>query len=374
MNVRKISLSAWNFEDILRFFSGHGLQDVVELCRCQLAPADSLVADFFKVEITNHEGLTGYYGPVETVIAQEIIRLCKKREFLELINSCLNNPLKRIFPKIANAHVAGVLDCILWDIQGKQQKKAVGEITAIGSPVDYVDCYASMITLDIDGPNTASISQNIKDLNFWGQKWSLPEGVEGGGDGLQRNLKRVEKLRTAIGDNGRIMLELHRRWTPEYFNEFLTSAKDFNISWLEDPFSLNELNHYLSADNKAVPICVGERFSDVLTFIPFIDRKGNFIIQTDVVWCGGYTTAGIIKQRCIEESRMMVFHGRRLIPSFHLAAFSPPEFKMLLEYNPIFEPERQTFLGIKNKLIPSENNGALEFHATKREGLWEVEK
>lgn len=369
--ISKIHATQWNVYGAKAFFKGRGLRDVVDLSLRQLAPNGDLRSDFFQVEIDIGNNTIGYYGPVEPIIASATLAYSKQFP-LRLGDVFSEDRLEVRLPGPAGDHAAGVLDCALWDALAKRERKSVAEMTAMGARAKSTTCYASMITLDIDGVNTTRIASAVKALNFWGQKWTLPDGPVEGNRGLARNLRRVEKLREAVGEEERIMFDLHRRWSLDYYRKFVELAKDFNITWLEDPFPTDSVGSYLAADNHKTPLCVGERFTSAAAYNPFLDGKKNFVIQHDMAWCGGYTVAKAIKERCATEGLLMILHGRRLLPSFHLAAFAPPGMKMLLEYNPIFEPERQTLMGIKNKLIPNENDGSLNFHSTPRMGLWEL--
>lgn len=366
VRIRGVSCPG-DLDSAAAFFKGHGLRDVVRLAWPHLAPVRKPITEFFEVEVSIGDS-AGLYGPVEFPVARAIGKLSRLGPFLDAIESKIRTPRS---PLPFKSRIGGVLDCAIWDLTGKNERRSVGEITATGSPVSSVRCYASMISVDIDGPETAAIAKLIADLGFWGQKWTLPEGTSSGDAGIVRNVKRVEKLRGAVGPDNCLMFETHERWSPDYFEHFVKMAKELNIFWIEDPFPISLLTTYVTPEGSTIRICAGEKLRSFESFQPLIQAEADFIVQPDVLCCGGYTVAGLIKDDCIGARKPLALHGRHLVPSFHLAAFAPPDFPIALEYNPIFEPERQNLMKVRSKIIPSEEYGSLDFDSTHREGLWE---
>lgn len=360
ITVRQLEKSMWSLDMVQAFYRQHPLYEVVQKASGQFAAMNGMLMDFFCVEVDVDQGRQkGIFGPVDRNIAIAITAAFTNVTFTNLEDFERNaREHSKADPAIA-AKMCGAVNCAFRDAEEKDSDSSSIEI------ITSIPCYASMITISVDGPETENIARLLAEQNFWGQKWHLPEGAHAGDEGLDRNLRRLEKIRSAVGNDTQLMVEAHGRWTPAYLEKFIERSRDFNITWIEDPLLPEHHGDYGLFKNSGTPICIGEKFTGVRDFSPFIGHDSTFVIQADVVDCGGYDAAKQVQSWCRDNKKLLTFHGKRLIPSLHLAATAATALDQVIEFNPIFEPERQ--IAMKQRIIPE--NGRLQFHSKDWNGL-----
>jgi L-rhamnonate dehydratase len=323
-------------------------------------------ANFYSVIINTDSEHSGVCVRVDEHTAKNIKDYHQMFTGLDCLCSFNNwQSLRKNFRHVNEAiRAIGTIDCALWDIKGKFFNTSVGRL--LGSPESIeIDCYCSLINLDIDASSADTIAEGIKNLHFWGQKWSLPDGPNEGREGLFRNITRAKKLREAVGIRHRLMFDVKGNWNVDYFNEFVKQSRDINITWIEEPLPNDTVNGYKKINRDYSLFAAGEHCTSLEGFHFLTALKGLAAIQPDIVWCGGITPSIMIFNLAFLEHKMISPHGRALIPSLHIAsAYSHKS--IVLEYNLLLETERQ----YKNKkpLIPQ--NGKLVYISDNYKGLW----
>jgi L-alanine-DL-glutamate epimerase-like enolase superfamily enzyme len=263
------------------------------------------------------------------------------------------------------AAAVGALDCALWDAYGRQAQLPTANLVA-SQYTTSVPCYASFITVDIDGPFTEDIAREAGFLGFWGQKWRLPDGPGEGDAGLKRNICRIERLRNAAGDMVPLLMETGATWTLEYLDVFTKAAAHLDIAWIEEPYPSTDIAAYARLPDLPIPIAAGETCWHLQCLKDLAHTGHLSVLQPDAVQCGGLSVLQDAVKIAYELDLIFAPHGRALLPALHVAATNHHPERTVLEFNLLLEPERQTSMGIR--LLPED--GYIRLIENEWNGLW----
>ena len=199
-------------------------------------------------------------------------------------------------------HVISGIDIALWDILGKVAGLPIHRL--LGGPRrDGVPAYAS----DLSQPSLEAtieaakrhIGDGYRAMKFgWGMLGANPKS----------DVRAVEKIRAAIGDEPDIMLDMGFAVPLDDALYLGRALVDSNVYFLEEPLSPDDLAGFARlAAASPTPIATGEKESTQYPYLDLMDRGGLRIIQPDVARVGG-----------ISETMRIVAHAEarnvRVIP------------------------------------------------------------
>lgn len=209
-------------------------------------------------------------------------------------------------------------DTALWDLKAKRAGLSVASL--IGAHYDSLPVYNTS-----GGYLQASIEEVVEKA-----KISLANGIKGikmkvGQPDVATDLRRVEALRTALGDDVPMMIDANQQWDRTTALRFGRSVERFNLTWIEEPLNAYDAEgHVQLAGVLDTPIAAGEMFSSLLEQKVLIESRGVDILQPDAPRLGGITP--YLKLADIADGA-----GLRIAPHFvmeihiHLAAAYPSE-------------------------------------------------
>jgi D-galactarolactone cycloisomerase len=231
------------------------------------------------------------------------------------------------------------IEVACWDIIGKATKKPIYKL--LGGRKNKIKAYASM-------PRGYSAKAAV------GAVQAALEPELGGfkavklriGDGLRDDEELIKNVRDAFPDID-IMVDANSAY--QSVNEALKVAKvcdKYNIAWLEEPISTDNLNGLAKLREKSpVEIAGGENDFGIFRFEDILSRECFDIIQPDVTRSGGYlqlkkidSMAEVKGVRCIPH---IFGFGHILAANLHLVMstrcdwcefpFIPDEYQLLEE-------------------------------------------
>lgn len=236
---------------------------------------------------------------------------------------------------IAIIAMSGV-DIALWDVVGKTLKAPLYRV--FGQCKERVQAYASAGYYDRNkGP--AELADEMKGYvseGFNAVKMKL--GVASVGD----DVKRVEAVRNAIGEDIDLMLDANNAWDTSTAMRITRLLEEYNPYFLEEPVSTDNIEGSSRvAANTAIPIAGYETEYTRFGFRRLILAKAVGIIQPDPTWCGGLTECRKIANMASAWEIPCIPHtygaGISLLASLHLIASIPnaPFLELGKDDNPL---------------------------------------
>jgi L-alanine-DL-glutamate epimerase-like enolase superfamily enzyme len=238
-------------------------------------------------------------------------------------------------------HAISAIDIALWDILGKHLGVPVFQLLG-GRRRDSVLAYASDLMPETERDLLASAAR-LTERGFRAMKF----GWGGLGADQPRDRRLLAQLRSVVGDEVDLMLDLG---VPVPFDTALLyaqAAADEGLAFLEEPLSTDDLGGYARLTRiSPVPIATGEKETTRFSFIDLMDRGGLRIVQPDLARAGGITEARRIAAAAETRGCAVIPHSWAtdilLAATLHfLASIKEARY---LEYNVMDNPLRTHLL------------------------------
>lgn len=152
-------------------------------------------------------------------------------------NTLYSDIYKSMFWRIRNegfrgeaARALGYLDRIFYDIASRRASLPLHQY--LGATRNWAKIYAS------GGSTALTESELVQEcLNFKEEGYTVIKMKAGGDFGahLTEDVKRIEKVRNALGDDIRLAVDLNQVLSVSQTLDFISCIEDFNIDWLEEP-------------------------------------------------------------------------------------------------------------------------------------------
>lgn len=145
-------------------------------------------------------------------------------------------------------------------------------------------------------------------------------------DPVAETVQAVDKARTSIGTEKPLMLDAWMKWDVDLTLQIEPELRRFDIGWIEEPLSPDDLNGYRQLVSACeIPIAGGEHEFTSVGFEPLISERLHQVLQPDVCWCGGLTTLLEIYQAAKEAGLTVCPHRGSEIWSLHAIAAVDPD-------------------------------------------------
>jgi galactonate dehydratase len=193
------------------------------------------------------------------------------------------------------------IDIALWDILGKKLGTPVYVLLG-GKCRDKVPVYANYWNHGLE-PTPEAYARRAKevvDMGYKGLKF-MPMLKMGWLGSLDRTINRadmheavelVKAVRKAVGPDIEIYIEAGGKLSPYSFFPFVEAIKEFDISYIEEPISPENLDVLaFLAQKSPIPIAVGERMYTHFGARSILENHAAALLQPDIVRTGGLTAA-----------------------------------------------------------------------------------
>jgi len=319
--------------------------------------------DLLIIEVLTDAGITGI-GEVHTnpVAARAIIDYqgshTSSRGIKELLVG--ENPLEigRLWDKMYSLtqsygrrglvlNVISGIDIALWDILGRHANLPVYQLLGAVRRKS-LPAYASDLTPPtID--ETVDLAKRHVDAGFTGVKigWGKL------GSSMKNDIERVRKLRSAVGPDIAIMVDLGMPIPLDSAIRLGQAYAEHDVFFLEEPLSPDDFHGWKTLVEKSpTPIATGEKETTRYGFADLMERGDLRLIQPDVARAGGIT-------ECMRIAALAEVRRVRVIPhcwsSDILIAATMHVITTLydcpfLEYNVMDQPIRKNLA--KNPIVP----------------------
>ncbi|MEP7279371.1 MAG: mandelate racemase/muconate lactonizing enzyme family protein [Bacteroidota bacterium] len=248
--------------------------------------------------ITTDNGLTGwgFTGTHAFLPGDQLITSCIKdclgplligESFLEinrLWHKMARNPAMQWIGRAGIVQLAiAAIDTALWDLKAKHMELplwgALGGVTSEVLQAYNTDIGWLSIADDklVDGAKRV-----IEEEGFRGIK------IKVGSSNPYIDIKRIEKVRLAIGDNIMFAIDGNGKWDLPTCVRFCRQAEAYNLFWFEEPMWYDDVRgHAELAAQTTIPIALGEQLYHSDAFQNFIDADAVHYVQPDITRLGG---------------------------------------------------------------------------------------
>jgi mannonate dehydratase len=327
---------------------------------------------------TDQDGLYGYGCATFTQRADLVKPAVEKylKPFLlgkttdrieDIWQSCYDSSYWKNGPVLNNA-LSGI-DQALWDIKGRQANMPVYQLAG-GKCREAVDVYTHA-----DGQEYADVVRAAKEYMAQGFRnvrvqvgipglagYSAPHG-EGGhfkplhgkplfepAYDMRRALKLLEVCREELGEEVGLLHDMHERLTPNEAVLFCKEAEKFDMFFLEDPLSPEDIGYFEQIrQNCATPLAMGELFNNPHEWQPLISQRLIDYVRVHVSQVGGFSPARKIAILSEAFGVKTAWHGPGDVsPVGHMANVTLDIVSYnfgIQEYTPFNDHTREIFQG-----------------------------
>ncbi len=194
---------------------------------------------------------------------------------------------------------ASAIDIALWDILGKSLEVPVWQLLG-GATREYATCFIDAVAGE--GDNWADRTADLVEKGWKTIRFS-PEMPESDFDSLKSGLyepweslpwtsRQLHEVRDQVGPQVKLAVDFHHRLSVAETIEFCRQVQDVGLMFLEEPIRAESPDAYAAlraATN--MPFAIGEEFSGIYVFAPFLERGLCNYARLDVCNVGGFTAA-----------------------------------------------------------------------------------
>ena len=182
-------------------------------------------------------------------------------------------------------HLAlGAIDIALWDIKSKVSGVPLWQLLGGDESKRIVAYNTDGGWLNWDDETLVSDCRRSVETGFTGVK------IKVGSPCMSRDLSRIEKVRLAIGDQTRFMVDANGKLDLPTATRLGGRLKDFGIAFFEEPLWYDDvIGHRRLAESIDTPIALGEQLYVLDHFRTFLDARTVHYVQPDVVRLAGIT-------------------------------------------------------------------------------------
>lgn len=175
------------------------------------------------------------------------------------------------------------LDTALWDCLGKLRGVPCWQLW--GGFRDQIPAYAMVGWLNYDDAQVRDICRQAVEQGFPGVK------IKVGFPTLKEDVRRVELVREAIGEDVHLMVDANQSLTAKEALRRGRAFEDLGCYWWEEPLPADDVEGYaMLAAALDIPVATGENLYTRADFARFLKRDAVDIVQPDLRRAGGPTS------------------------------------------------------------------------------------
>ena len=194
---------------------------------------------------------------------------------------------------------ASAVDIALWDLLGKHLGVPVWQLLG-GTTRNHVSCF-------IDAPAGKGDTWCDKAKDLVDRGWEiirfLPEMPDPDFDPMKSSIydpwesliwtaQQLKEVREKVGPELRMAVDFHHRLSVAEAAHFCRLVEDVNLMFLEEPIRSESPDAYQTLRTMtSIPFAIGEEFSGIYVFAPFLERGLCSYARVDVCNVGGLTAA-----------------------------------------------------------------------------------
>lgn len=181
--------------------------------------------------------------------------------------------------------IMSVIDIALWDIKGKVAGMPVYQLlggSKISLPVYSSGGWTSYTKEELVEEALKAVEDGYSTIKI---KVGYKRGTE-----PKEDIRRIEAVRNAIGDDIGLMIDANNAWTAGEAAKFIQDAEQYNLLCFEEPTIADDYEGLAYVRSKTnIPLATGEHEYTKYGVRDLILNKSVDILQVDVSRCGGIT-------------------------------------------------------------------------------------
>jgi L-alanine-DL-glutamate epimerase-like enolase superfamily enzyme len=225
----------------------------------------------------------------------------------------------------AETRAASAVDIALWDLRGKALDQPLHDLLG-GRSRDRIRTYntcagaryirglpdQAVENWGLEGRSNGGhedlaaflhhpeeLARSLLDAGTTGMKiWPFDpyaeatDGHDISGAQLEQALEPIRRIRSAVGREMDVMIELHALWDVPAAGRIIGALEEFDPFWIEDPVRVTSPDALAELQRSThTPLAAGETLTGLPAFRDLLVRDGARIIIFDVGWMGGITAA-----------------------------------------------------------------------------------
>lgn len=221
------------------------------------------------------------------------------------------------------------IDTALWDLTAKRRQMPLWSLLG-GATNERVPAYNTDIGwLSIpDDKLVEGAKRTVEEDGFNGIKLKV------GSANPYTDLKRIEKVRKAIGPGIMLAVDGNGKWDLPTCVRFCREAERFDIFWFEEPLWHDDVRgHAELAKQTSIPVALGEQLYNSDAFQSFIEAGAVHYVQPDITRLGGITEFLTVAEMVLGRRLPLAPHAGEMGQVHVHLAYSHPA-SVIMEYIP----------------------------------------
>jgi L-alanine-DL-glutamate epimerase-like enolase superfamily enzyme len=211
------------------------------------------------------------------------------------------------------------VDIAIWDLVGKALRQPVYKL--LGSYADRIPVYAAGGYYRED-KSIADLAEELRSFVEEGYtSVKMKVGAWRFGVSMKTDIRRVEAVRDAIGDDIRLMVDANNAWDAKHAIQFIKAVERYEPYWFEEPVEPDDFKGSVEVKNAtSVLVASGENEMTRWGSRDLIDSRAIDVIQVDPAICGGFTEIRKIAAMASAQHIWFAPHGGHVLGATAVAS------------------------------------------------------
>ena len=172
----------------------------------------------------------------------------------------------------------GQLDLMMLDILAQRANKPLHRF--MGATKDWAQAYKGGGSLLMEDDELVEDMVRYVEEGYTTVKFKV--GSNDGTD-MERDLRRIEKVRKAVGDKIGVAVDCNQRWDVDSAYKFAKLCEPYHLAWLEEPIHSHNMNgiRRLKEMGVKIPIAFGESMRIYYEYETYIFKNKSFGYSED---------------------------------------------------------------------------------------------
>ncbi len=297
------------------------------------------------IELYDSEGFVAHYLAIDQTFIDTVLPLILTGE-----TRSFNQWREFLYWKVRNsgsqsekAVCLGKMDTLMLDLLAQRKNMPLHRF--LGATKDWAKAYKGGGSILLDDAELVDDMQRYVSEGYTTVKFKV------GSDEMERDLRRIDKVRTALGPEIEIAVDANQKWDVETAAKFAELTEPYQLAWLEEPIHANDMNgiHRLKEYGFKVPLAFGESMRISYEFEMYAE-KGVDVLQPSVGRMTRIDDLIAIRDLARDKGLRFMSGGRVYLCALFGTLLDDNE---LIEFHePISQPVSEYALN-----IPTERNG-----------------